>query len=310
MTDQLPASQHPAPTRPIEAGWLALREPADTRARDRAADALLPPLLEHLSRSAASPRTSPVIGSDTSLVISPDTSSVIGSDAGPADGQGLRIVDLGAGTGSNLRWLAARLPEPDRQHWMLVDHDPALLARGPVQATAVRADVADLARVLPELGGADLITTAALLDLLDRRELTAIVDAVVEAHLPALFSLTVTGEVTLDPADAQDEPLKAAFDAHQRRDSRPGPGAGTVVADLFRDRGWSVIEARTAWQLTAGSEAELISAWLDGRVEAAVEHQPGLATEAAGWLERRRAQLRSGGLEVVVGHVDLLALPK
>lgn len=278
LVSDLPVAE--LPTRPIEAGWLALREPADTRARDRAADTLLPPLLELLSQRAGSEGSG-----------------------------GLRIVDLGAGTGSNLRWLASRLPEPDRQHWMLVDHDPGLLARGPVQATAVRADVADLARVLPELGGADLITTAALLDLLDRRELTAIVEAVVDAQLPALFSLTVTGDVTLDPTDPQDEPIAAAFDAHQRRDARPGPDSAAVTAELFRERGWPVQSADTAWELTS-EESALVNAWLEGRVEAAVEHRPELAAEAAGWLVRRREQLASGALTVLVGHVDLLALPK
>jgi len=36
------------------------------------------------------------------------------------------IVDLGAGSGANLRWLAARLG--GEQAWLLVDHDAGLLA--------------------------------------------------------------------------------------------------------------------------------------------------------------------------------------
>jgi hypothetical protein len=272
MTDEL--------ERPIAPGWLALREPADTRARDAVADQLLPPLLERLTTSA---------------------------DPGRA-ATGLRIVDLGAGTGANLRWLAPRLPHPDAQHWLLVDHDPGLLARGPVQATAVRADVTDLTRVLAEHGGADLVTAAALLDLLDPKQLTAIVDAVVLARVPALFSLTVTGEAGVNPADPVDEPLAAAFDAHQRRDGRLGPDAGDLAAELFRERGWTVHQVRTPWQLNSGREPELVAAWLDGRVEAAVEHRPDLAAEAAGWLNRRTG-LAPGALEAVVGHVDVLALP-
>jgi hypothetical protein len=270
------------PTRPIEASWLALREPADARARDTAAQALLPPLLAQL------PRRDPATDPDA----------------------GLRIVDLGSGTGANLRWLAPRLPDPDRQHWMLVDHDPGLLARGPVHATPVRADVADLTQVLAELGGADLITTAALLDLLDLRQLTAIVDAVVAAEVPALFSLSVTGEASLTPSDPQDQVLAESFDAHQRRDARPGPAAGAIVADLFRDRGWSVLAIRTAWELHSEIEPALVGAWLEGRVEAAVEHRPDLAADAAGWLDRRRDQLTAGVLTAVVGHVDVLALPR
>ena len=262
-----------APTRPIAASWLALREPADARARAEAASTLLPPLLQVLNRSDQ-----------------------------------LRVVDLGSGTGANLRWLAPRLPAPDRQHWTLVDHDPGLLARGPVQATALRADVADLAAVLAglaEAGGTDLVTAAALLDLLDLRQLGAIVDAVVDARVPALFSLTVSGEVLLDPPDRQDEPLAAAFDAHQRREGRLGPDAASEVARLFRERGWSVIGTRTPWTLNSAEHSELLDAWLVGRAEAAGEHEPDRVGEAAGWLARRRAS----SLQAVVGHLDVLALP-
>jgi SAM-dependent methyltransferase len=265
--------------RPIAAGWLALREPADTRARDAVAGEILPLLLDRLT-------------------------------AGPPDPSraGLRIVDLGAGTGANLRWLAPRLPDPDAQHWLLVDHDPGLLARGPVQATAVRADVTDLTRVLAEHGGADLVTAAALLDLLDPKQLAAIVDAVVQAEVPALFSLSVTGDVRVDPADPADEPLAAAFDAHQRRDGRLGPDAGDLAAQLFRERGWQVLQVRTPWLLDSAREPDLVAAWLDGRVEAAVEDRPELAAEAADWLNRRTG-LAPGALTAVVGHVDVLAVP-
>lgn len=258
--------------RPISAGWLALRESADTRARDAAAAMLLPPLLTRLDQTAP------------------------------------RVVDLGAGTGANLRWLAPRLPHPDRQHWMLVDHDPGLLARGPAQATAVRADVTELGRLLAEQDRAeraDLVTAAALLDLLDPSQLGAIVEAIIDARVPALFSLTVTGEVGLAPPDPLDAPLAAAFDAHQRRDGRLGPDAARTAARLFRDRGWKVLEVPTPWALDrAEGDATLIEAWLQGRVEAAVEHQPELASTAPGWIARRASTPRA-----TVGHVDLLALP-
>src|SRR6184192_3040732 len=67
--------------------WLAMREPAD-----------------HAARSAALARA-------VAELVQP--------------GPGLRVLDLGAGTGSNARYLAARLPRPQR--WLLVDRDATLL---------------------------------------------------------------------------------------------------------------------------------------------------------------------------------------
>ena len=263
------------PERGIDPAWLALREPADARARQQAVQAVLPPLLGWLDHRADS---------------------------------GLRIVDLGAGTGANLRWLAPRLARPNAQHWTLVDHDPRLAAWGPVPFTQVRADVADLDRLVAESGGVDLVTAAALLDLLDDGRLARIVAAVVAARAPALFSLTVTGEVTLDPPDPADDEIRAAFDAHQRRGSRPGPNAGAAVAALFRRHGWSVLRAPTPWVLRPG-DAALVDQWLEGRAAAGAEQRPDLAPEAARWLARRRAQVRTHELTAVVGHVDVLALP-
>src|SRR4051794_41502555 len=71
----------------FSAGWLALREPADPHAR------------------------SPALVAELRSVFA-------GRDAAA-------VIDLGCGTGSNLRALAASLPR--RQSWRLVDRDPALL---------------------------------------------------------------------------------------------------------------------------------------------------------------------------------------
>ncbi len=68
--------------------WLALREAADHRSRNSA------PLSKLAARFA--------------------------------DREDVFVVDLGAGTGSNLRAVAPALPA--RQQWILIDHDPALLS--------------------------------------------------------------------------------------------------------------------------------------------------------------------------------------
>ena len=71
------------------ANWLQLREPADVAARSAS-------LTDTVARVVAT-------GHDD-----------------------VRVLDLGTGTGSNLRYLADYLPP--RQSWLVVDRDPALLA--------------------------------------------------------------------------------------------------------------------------------------------------------------------------------------
>jgi trans-aconitate methyltransferase len=78
------------------------------------------------------------------------------------------LIDLGCGTGSNLRFLAPHLPPTQR--WTCIDHDPALLACL-AEARPTGIEVAtrklDLARdldALPIRPGTG-VTAAALLDL-------------------------------------------------------------------------------------------------------------------------------------------------
>lgn len=80
----------------FSAQWLSLREPADHRARNIK---LLQEMLQYFAR------TQPGLGNSLQTPF--------------------RVMDLGCGTGSNLRALAESLP--DYQHWTLVDYDPALL---------------------------------------------------------------------------------------------------------------------------------------------------------------------------------------
>jgi hypothetical protein len=233
-------------------------------------------------------------------------------------GRRLVLVDLGAGTGANQRYLGPRLPV--RQRWVAVDRDPDhLRPEDHPGAELVRAEVADLGSLLAEIplepDDRLVLTCTALLDVLTDAELAVLADVVVRHGAAALLSLSVTGEVGWAPGHPDDDLLRAAFDEHQRqlgprvghgRNERPGPDAPARLGQLLRDRGREVREARTDWVLGAG-DAELVSRFLDERVEAAVEQHPQHAAALRAWQDLRRQQLRSGELEVVVGHVDLHA---
>ena len=158
------------------------------------------------------------------------------------------VVDLGCGTGSNLRATAPLLgPE---QHWTLVDHDQALLDAAADRLAAwadgadrqggtlalfkgpKRIDVefrrADLARDLEGALGANanLVTASALFDLVSA-EFIARFAAAVAARKSAFYTvLTYDGDQRWMPEHEADAGLLAAFHAHQRRDKGFGPARG------------------------------------------------------------------------------------
>jgi hypothetical protein len=209
------------------------------------------------------------------------------------------------------RWLAPRLP--GRQHWVVHDRDADLLKLAVVGAPRPAADGAavtiearrsDLTRLTPyELAGADLVTASALLDLLTADELVHMLRAC--AGRPVLLALTVTGRVTLSPADPLDALIRAAFNAHQRRGGLLGPDA---VPTAVHDLGAKLLVRPSPWRLDA-AHGQLAAEWLDIWVTAACEHEPALAAESAAYLDRRLDQAVACELAVTVDHADVLVLP-
>ncbi|MGH3905390.1 MAG: SAM-dependent methyltransferase [Pseudonocardiaceae bacterium] len=273
-------------------GWLALREGADASARS--------PMLAERVRAYLAALARP---------------------GGPARPAGPSVVrDLGCGTGSMGRWLAGRLPGP--QLWILHDRDPGLLAHAvagmprvaaadaAVTAQTQQGDLTDLRAA--ELAGTSLVTASAVLDLLTAEEVDGLATACVQAGCAALLTLSVIGRVELAPVDPLDAEFAAAFDTHQRRCTGGrrllGPDAGPAAVDAFGRRGAAVASRPSPWRLGA-DQAELTEEWLRGWIGAACEQQPDLEQCAGAYLRRRLDACAAGELRVVVGHVDVLALP-
>jgi hypothetical protein len=230
------------------------------------------------------------------------------------------IHDLACGSGAMGRWLAPLLP--GRQHWVLHDRDPDLLALaeaarpgpaadGAAVTVATRlSDVTQLGR--HDLAGAALVTASALLDLLSADELERLLDVCAGAGCPVLLTLSVTGHVRLGPPDPLDRRTASAFDAHQRRRTARGrllgPDAVAAAVAGFRERGLEVVVRPSPWRLGPG-DAELIAEWLTGWIGAACEQEPGLAADVEFYRRRRLREAEAGRLFVAVDHADLLALP-
>ena len=228
-----------------------------------------------------------------------------------SDGEShLEIIDLGAGTGANQRWLTPRLPF--RQRWIHLDHDPAISRSLPLPDDTVIIDdsVEALARLLTSRsGGRCLVTCSALLDVLTTDQIFHVCHAVIDNRVPALFSLTVTGALSVTPTDPDDQLLLAAFNDHQRRAGRAGPDATSLASKALQAGGWHVLCQQTPWQLSAASGRGFVEQVLQERLDAAVAQDPELAPAATAWLDLRRVQLALGVLRIDLGHCDILAIP-
>ena len=273
----------------FSAEWLDRREPADHRSRNRK--------LEHAL-------------------------------AKHFDGwQPITVVDLGCGTGSNLRATAPLLgPE---QHWVLVDHEQGLLDAATERLTAwadgsdwkdgklalfkgakrinVEFRRADLARDLDAALGpnANLVTASALFDLASA-EFIARFAAAIAARKSAFYTvLTYDGDQRWTPEHEADTAMAEAFHAHQTRDKGFGPSAGPdapdALSDAFTRFGYAASEGDSAWRLGPGDEA-LIADLAIGFAEAVRE----TGRIEASILDEWRAITRTGA---IVAHTDTLALP-
>lgn len=283
----------------FDTAWLALREPADARARDPSLAAAL------IARLPPRPR----------------------------------LLDLGAGTGSLLRWLAPRIGGP--QSWCLADGDPAtveaafdavadaaraaglpvtapskrtLLVHAPGGAWRVEGIVADLSAMpgrLP-LAGADAVVCSALLDLASRSWLAALAGAL---RQPFYAALSVDASARFLPPHPADRAVEHGFRRDQRRPkglgdgAAAGPDAARLLAALFRARGFAVRTAPSPWHLGPG-DGPLLAELAAGHAAAATPWLRGPArVAAADWAATRRAQAARERLSARLAHRDLLALP-
>lgn len=259
--------------------WLALREPADHAARDAS-------LVEALAARLATRHAT-------------------------------HAVDLGAGTGSNVRYLLPRLASIS--HWTLVDHDPALLAQAerlvlPVALPRRRSlavqqgDLNDVGS-LP-LDGAALVTASALLDLVSAAWLRTFARRCREVGADVHAALSYDGRIECRPVDPFDQRVRALVNAHQHTDKGFGPALGPdaalTAAEIFVAEGFEVATATSDWVLD-GAQSELQRQLVDGWAGAARAIGPSEHDAIAAWRDARLARARAGTLQCRVGHVDLSA---
>jgi hypothetical protein len=286
----------------FKADWLQRREPFDAAARDR------------------------------------DLARRFGAVLGDGRNKPLRIVDLAAGTGASFRALAPLMGGD--QDWLLVDHDPLLIAAqaaeiarwstrngwhceaysGGVLVRAgnthwrARSLTLDLAHFLERVDFAecDGVTTAAFLDLVSTAWLERLCGVLTRSSLPLLATLTVDGRREWHPSLPADARVHEAFRRHQSGDKGFGPAQGglatTYLADRLAEQGYKVTIVHSDWRIGA-EDREMLVQMVEETTAVALQMEPTAAALDAGWSAQRHAQIRSGLLSLQVGHLDMLAIP-
>jgi SAM-dependent methyltransferase len=287
-------------TEQFDGDWLDLREPYDAAARDMRLAILL-------------------------------------GDALPARP---RILDLGAGTGSLLRWLGHFIGRA--QAWTLVDADSALIDRAfftiaeraedagwpttwpnrktllvhpPGGAWRIEGLVADL-RAAPEnlpLDSVDAVVNTALCDLVSADWVARMAAACAARRLPFYAALNVTGRERFAPAHRADALVARGFARDQLRDKGFGgialgaraPGA---IAAAFAGQGYTVHRAPSDWVISR-RHAEMAAALASGHARAAMAQDRRGRMKILDWTMDRRAQAGLQKLSARIGHADLLCLP-
>jgi SAM-dependent methyltransferase len=239
----------------------------------------------------------------------------------------ITVVDLGCGTGSNLR-ATAPLLGPD-QSWTLVDYDQALLDAAAERLTTWadgsdkkddrlilfkgakrlsvefrRADIAgDLEGALG--AAANLVTASAFFDLVSADFIARFAAAVAKRRAAFYTVLTYDGDQRWTPEHEADSIMTEAFHAHQARDkgfgAAAGPQAPDALGEAFTNAGYSVAERDSALRLDE-DDVLLIADLARGFADAVRETGQVDAQLIADWSAVPR-------VGAVVGHTDTLALP-
>ena len=248
----------------------------------------------------------------------------------------IQIIDLGSGTGSNLRALAPLIHR--NQQWTLIDYDPLLLnsARQKLCAWAdsTITDVKkndsddfttvkpltliknqhqitveflqnDLAKNLPAVLSrpADLITAAAFFDLVAFDWLDQFCKLL---QSPLYAVLTYNGEERWLPEDPRDTEILKAFHSHQARDKGFGPAAGPLALGLLKQllaqRDFHIKTGASPWIL-GPDDSLLIAELARGTAKAAAETKLVSHETSEQWGE-----YRSQSLQCEIGHDDLFAI--
>jgi SAM-dependent methyltransferase len=225
------------------------------------------------------------------------------------------LLDIGCGTGSTFRTLSPLVPVDT--DWHLLDYDPLLLEEAKLR-TGERSNIRFRRHDLNDLDslpldGVTVVTASALFDLCSADFCNRFIDAI-SPHGAGLYAaLNYDGVMQWTKPHPLDEQVVADFNRHQHFDKGFGPALGPDATQHLRLglewNGYHVCTAPSPWVL-GPDQARLQAELLHGIVRPLTEVGNLSSAEISDWLAFRRASLPAPDSSCVVGHTDLIALRK
>ncbi|XOV92531.1 MAG: class I SAM-dependent methyltransferase [Bacteroidota bacterium] len=162
----------------------------------------------------------------------------------------LDIIDLGAGMGSNFRYLHQQIDQD--QHWTLIDNNQELLDALPgflskvlgqkiesgkpfhLDNKEITLDIQSMDLLDTSSGkiSADVIVSNAVFDLFSKEQFDQLVQRL---DTPLVYFTIHYKGTTFSPSSAADEKYLKLYDQHMQREQEFGKGMGPRCADLMAD---------------------------------------------------------------------------
>lgn len=249
----------------------------------------------------------------------------------------LQIVDLGSGTGANLRYYLEQFPQ--NQSWYCVEEDIALKVPFWEHARQMAIDLdyaieqegelmkltkpghevlihfvhGNLLKVdeLVDLLRTDLVLANAVFDLFSKEQFATLVQVLSHHSLSMLFTLNYVG-MDFSPSTEADDHYIGQYNAHMQREQAFGRGMGPAssreMEAVLKEALAQVEVGESLWQI--GNQEQVMMGFLLGFFEGALsdwwdDEAEKIALEK--WLLEKKQQVAEEALAAEVYHLDILA---
>ena len=253
----------------------------------------------------------------------------------------LKVVDVGSGTGANVRYYFDRIPHT--QEWTLIGQSTQLLDEGVNSLSAfaqendygwqhqsnntfVLTDAEKTATIklvsgsiehieqLADLPQADIVTANAVFDLLSFEQFDALVEKLAQHDVCLLATLNYY-ETSFLPFFKEDHRFLRWYHMHMKRPQpmgiAMGPDCSEEMLDLLAQHHMMIEQEGSQWHLKKCDST--MHRYLLHFIEHAIAElslSPEEKQDFDAWINKKKDLCRQRELEIIVDHSDIFAYPR